>query len=697
MATNGNNITIVLNAKDNASGVFKGLTGLIEGATLRANLLSNALSAGLSKGVSALTSKFKEAADIQLNNISAASTYAALTGRNFADAEKVFSNLDGRINKIAAALPGSTEEYKKLALGIQDNLIPAFVDANGVFNEGAFLDGLTNITRGLGFLGAASNVSSKDVSKFTSKFLGGSSISELEKLLFAESNPAFLSLVQKKLAESGKKLENLTVKERKQILEAVQGQLVTEDTIKAAGNSVNGLLESLKDKLFNPSQGIFGLLKDLDDKTEGNQSVLNAFNDTLKVLIGDNGLFATIGSVLAKLGIDPNGVLIYLKRGIDGFTKWAEGLNSNLSFLNSSSSNIDELKKNIQSTISTLFSSFDFSIIGTTIANKINSVVGWASTLDFNSIFGAIGKLIADGLNGFSKTIDINKLVTLLFKGMVGFVNGVGTLLSKLTPESTDLIAKTLLIGGILPYVTATALSLAAAATPPGIAALVGIVVTKVIVDNWKGIVDNFIPWLENIGKAFTSSFNLIKDIITLNIPGIKQDVRDLIEAVRKVINEPLQTLKDTFDTLTGNKTDKDVRFEDNEQHNKQLITNRVNKAVAEGRLSKEAGAAQIRALDVPNYANGLNVGSLMSAISREQKAAPAGSNIVIANSTEAILNRQQQAQLASSVSRGGGLSIGSIVIHTAATNGKEIAETVMQHIEDQFIKFSQNNLAAAI
>jgi hypothetical protein len=211
MATNGNSVNITLTASDKASGVFKGLTGLIEGATLRANLLSDALSAGLSKGVSALTSKFKEAADIQLNNITAASTYAALTGRNFADAEKVFSNLDKRINQIASSLPGSTEEYKKLALGIQDNLVPAFVDANGVFNEGAFLDGLTSITRGMGFLAAASNIASKDVSKFTAKFLGGSSISELEKLLFAEANPAFLSLVQKKLSESGKKLENLTV------------------------------------------------------------------------------------------------------------------------------------------------------------------------------------------------------------------------------------------------------------------------------------------------------------------------------------------------------------------------------------------------------------------------------------------------------------------------------------------------------
>ncbi len=86
-----------------------------------------------------------------------------------------------------------------------------------------------------------------------------------------------------------------------------------------------------------------------------------------------------------------------------------------------------------------------------------------------------------------------------------------------------------------------------------------------------------------------------------------------------------------------------------------------------------------------------------MSAISREQKAAPSGSSIVIANSTEAILNRQQQSQLASSIGRGGGLSIGSIVIHTAATNGQQIAETVMQHIADKWNSYSQNNLATAI
>ncbi|NEU81499.1 hypothetical protein [Nostoc sp. UIC 10630] len=697
MATNGNNVNIVLTASDKASGVFKGLTGLIEGATLRANLLSEALSAGLSKGVSALTAKFKEAADIQLNNISAASTYAALTGRNFADAEKVFSNLDKRINQIASSLPGSTEEYKKLALGIQDNLVPAFVDANGVFDEGAFLNGLTDITRGMGFLAAASNVASKDVSKFTAKFLGGSSISELEKLLFAESNPAFLSLVQKKLSESGKKLEKLTVKERKQILEAVQGQLVTEDTIKAAGNSVNGLLESLKDKLFNPSQGIFGLLKDLDDKTEGNQSVLNAFNDTLKALLGDNGLFATVGSLLNKLGIDPNGILKYLKGGINNVTKWVESLNATLSFTNSSSNNMEELKRKLGEGVSNFFNSFNFENIGNGIGDRINSFTNLASKLNFDYIFSTLGKKIAGIINGFSNTVDIEKLGRLIFKGVSGLINGIGTLIGNLNPKSVDLLVDTLLVVGLLPYVTSVALTLAAASSPVGLGAIIGAFITKRIIDNWQGIVDNFIPWLENIGKFFTSTFKLIVDVFRADLPSVMQDVRDLIEAVRKIIHEPLQTIKDAFITATGNETDENLRGADVDNHNKDVIVNRVKKAIQEGRLSKEAGAAQIRALDTPNAANGLNVGSLMSAISREQKAAPAGAGIVIANSTEAILNRQQQSQLASSIGRGGGLNIGSIVIHTAATNGQEIAETVMQHIADQYNKFSQNNLATAI
>ncbi|MEH1957663.1 hypothetical protein [Nostoc sp.] len=689
MATNGNNITVVLNAKDNASGVFKGLTGLIEGATLRANLLSEALSAGLSKGVSALTSKFKEAADIQLNNITAASTYAALTGRNFADAEKVFSNLDKRINEIASSLPGSTEEYKKLALGIQDNLIPAFVDANGAFNEGAFLDGLTSITRGMGFLSAASNIASKDVSKFTAKFLGGSSIAELEKLLFAEANPAFLSLVQKKLSESGKKLEDLTVKERKQILEAVQGQLVTEDTIKAAGNSVSGLLESLKDKLFNPSQGIFGLLKDLDDKTEGNQSVLNAFNDTLKALLGDNGLFNTIGSVLNKLGIDPNGILKYLKGGIDNVTKWVESLNATLSFTNSLSANAEQLKSKFNLFISNLF---DFRGLGKNLGSILNNGVSTLRGLDWASIFSGVSNQLVSKFNElviFFETIDFNNLGKLLGDSLSELFKGIGNFLT-----STDW-------GSRLSEIVNKAFKALGSLDWGNIFSGLGVVLANVL--------NTVLKFLEKLdtGAIFDTVISIIGGMFTgLGVFLANINWTSVIEVFKKAFTAPI----DILGKKIGNVIEEITYFLDNfinkltGRDNQSAKDQRVAAIQSDPTLDNLEKARKIREIDHPsvasqlnNYANGLNVGSLMSAISREQKAAPAGSSIVIANSTEAILNRQQQSQLASSVGRGGGLNIGSIVIHTAATDPDEIYRIFSQRMGDEYSKFSQNNLATAI
>ncbi len=689
MATNGNSVNIVLTASDKASGVFKGLTGLIEGATLRANLLSEALSAGLSKGVSALTAKFKEAADIQLNNITAASTYAALTGRNFADAEKLFGSLDKRINEIASSLPGSTEEYKKLALGIQDNLIPAFVDANGVFNEGAFLDGLTSITRGMGFLGAASNLASKDVSKFTAKFLGGSSISELEKLLFAEANPAFLSLVQKKLSESGKKLENLTVKERKTILEAVQGQLVTKDTIKAAGNSVSGLLESLKDDLFNPSQGIFGLLKNLDGKVQGNQSVLSAFNDTLKALLGDNGLFDTIGKLLNKLGVDPDFILKALKGGIDNVTKWVESLNTTLSFTNSSSSNAEQLKSKFSSFISNLF---EFRGLGKSLGNVLNNGISNLRGLDWASIFSGISNQLTSKFNElviFFETIDFRNIAKLLGDSLSELFKGIGNFLT-----STDW-------GSRLSEIVNKAFKALGSLDWGNIFSGLGVVLANVL--------NTVLKFLEKLdtGAIFDTVISIIGGMFTgLGVFLANINWTSVIEVFKKAFTAPI----DILGKKIGSVIEEITYFLDNfinkltGRDDQSAKDQRVAAIQSDPTLDNLQKARKIKEIDRPtvtsklnNYANGLNVGSLMSAISREQKAAPAGAGIVIANSTEAILNRQQQSQLTSSMSRGGGLSIGSIVIHTAATNGQEIAETVMQHIADKWNNYNQNNLATAI
>ncbi|BAY23713.1 hypothetical protein NIES2100_35050 [Calothrix sp. NIES-2100] len=716
---NNNNITITLNAKDAASGVINNLNKSLEGATFRAQLLSQTLFAGVSAGLSALNAKFKEAADLQLNNITAASTYAALTGRSFKDSERVFAVLDERLNKIAAALPGSTQAYKDLALGIQDNLVPAFVDANGVLNEGAFLDGLTEITRGMGFLAAASNVASKDVSKFTAKFLGGSSISELRQLIFAESNPAFLSLVEKRLAESGKKLEQLTVKERTEILKAVQSQLVTPETINAASNSVSGLLESLKDKLFNPSQGIFGLLRDLDEKTAGNQSVLSAFNDTLRALIGNDGLFATIGRALNLIGIKDTSFLEGLRGGIQNLTVWINNLNTFLQGILSSGS------------LDNILGSINFTDIGSSLSNFINSAVKALLDINYQGAIKYAQQSISTFLSGFK--IDTSQLSQLLTK-IIDALNsidwstlfkGIGAVLAVITNIVLDVISKIdwgNLIGALLDGLGAFLLLLdwgklsveilkvVGAAILAGLAGLLiaaglffaGVptaaigTLTAGIAALIVGLIAVFRAKWNDITKAFNDLFAFIAEGIT----NLWKDVVTVWNNLTKLFNEFFAFMvegvtnlwKDVV-TIWNNVVSSVLGFFNGIQG---YFNNLLSKIPGYNPSTNTAnsGLSSAQTL-VPNAASGMSSG-LLASLARERRNAPPGSGLVVANTSEAILTQRQQANLLNNLGGRGGLNIGNIIIYSQATDAEELVNDMFKHLEQRFLKYSQTHFSTA-
>ncbi|MBD2168064.1 hypothetical protein H6G04_27135 [Calothrix membranacea FACHB-236] len=713
---NNNTVTIQLNAKDAASGVINNLNKSLEGATFRAQLLSQTLFAGVSAGLSALNSKFKEAADLQLNNITAASTYAALTGRSFKDSEQVFAVLDARLNKIAAALPGSTQAYKDLALGIQDNLVPAFVDANGVLNEGAFLDGLTEITRGMGFLAAASNVASKDVSKFTAQFLGGASKGQLQQLLFHEKNPAFLALVDKKLAESGKRLEQLTVKERAEILKAVQAQLVTPETINAASNSVSGLLESLKDKLFNPSQGVFGLLRDLDEKTKDNQSVLSAFNDTLKALIGNDGLFAAIGKTLSLLGIKDTAFLDALRGGILNFTEQVSkldafftGVNLEAELTGKSPANIlfEKIRegianidfKSIGGSLSNFFKNTNFKGIGSSLSGIINPLISGLGSIDYAAIFSSIGQAASEFLKGFK--IDGSKLTGLLDKlieginsidwsalfqviGVVlalitnilaqvltkldwgkilnGLLDGLGIFLAALDWGAIAKIAGAILLGAFavgLAGLAATLLGVPTLVIGGIVALVVGLI--AVIKVKWKDITEAFNNFWNFIVEGFE---NLKKDAVTV--------WNRTISTVLGFFNAVQQYFTDLISKIPGlNQT-----------------PNTANSGLSSG-IAAGAEAA------IPNAASGMSNG-LLAALVRERRNAPPGSGLVVANTSEAILTRQQQANLLNNFGGRGGLNIGNITIYTQATDAESIARDIGNFLTREYEKYSQTHFSTA-
>ena len=96
--------------------------------------------------------------------------------------------------------------------------------------------------------------------------------------------------------------------------------------------------------------------------------------------------------------------------------------------------------------------------------------------------------------------------------------------------------------------------------------------------------------------------------------------------------------------------------------------------------------------------ATGLDQMGIFAAMRRESSAMPAGAKPIIANSSELIANRSQQAMLASALSnRGGGSAIfnfsGGVHVH-GTDNPQKVARTVMAEIEREWQRFSQSKLA---
>ena len=724
---NNNVVQITLSAKDAATDVVKNLTKSLEGATLKAQLLSQTIFAGVSSGLSAISSKFKSTADLQQSLLSEASTYAALTGRSFSDAEALIDKLGAKIDEFAECpLPGVAQDYKKIATGIESDLIPAFTSLTGVFDEGLFLKNISDITKGLGVLSQSSHVTNENTAAFASKLLQGSSIDELKHLEFATSNSAFLPMYERKLKEIGKTAETATRADRALALKLVTQQLVTPELISRSSNSINGLLGSLKDKLFSPTKGIFGLLKDLDEKTKGNQSVLSAFNNTLKLLIGDNGLFDSIGKTLTLLGVDPDFILKSLKGGIDNLNNWISSLNSFVSSINTNIQGKDkgqivkEFIQGITINVESFLKSINFKGVGSETSNILNSIIKGLSSIDFKSIFSFIGQSASNFLKGFN--IDGSKFKGLLdklteginsinwsvlfkvlgdalafatniifqiiskidwLKVIGGLFDGIGEFLTKLDWNTIFSVLAKLLIGGVvvsftvgLAALTAAVVGLPALFIAPLVGLFVGLLaiikvkwddITRACYDFYKWIAEGF----SNIGKDVKDDLDkfVAKPVIGLIsflgnfFTNLWKDTEILCKSVADSVTGFFKGIKDKFDGL-------------------------LSKIPGLGSDSNKGNTSK-----VPNAASGM-VGGLLEAAIRENNSSPSGAGLVVANTSEAILTRQQQASL---LQNRGGMHIDTIIINTQAANAKDIADDIFKVLAQNYQRFAENNLAVSV
>ena len=255
---------------------------------------------------------FAEATNLQNEAIIAASTFSSLTGATYDQASEALERLNIRLAKSAATLPGATQEYKRLATTINDNLIEAFKDADGKLDVKAWEDATASISESFGAITASSTKQIGNTALGLTKALSGAGVSELRMISLFEQNPQLLNELEKGLAEkNAKTLRDLSIKDRVQLIQQIGEKFISGDFKSAASESVDGLMQSFKSAIFDPSSGIFGLMRDLDEQTKGTQSVFSAYNETVKLFIGSNSLFSNISELMTNLGLaaDPMAIL----------------------------------------------------------------------------------------------------------------------------------------------------------------------------------------------------------------------------------------------------------------------------------------------------------------------------------------------------------------------------------------------------
>ncbi|MDF0554911.1 hypothetical protein [Kamptonema sp. UHCC 0994] len=294
---------------------FQNLTGAITSGVFRGGLALKAFDAGLGaiqNSVASLTNSIAAATDTQIKTIAATSALSSLGNITYDRAQTAVEDLNQQLAKSAAILPGVTDDYKQLAQGISSSLVEAFKNPEGTLNIEGWKGATKELSENFGALTATTTKDAANTSLAINKALGGATTAGLRQIAFFEQNKAVLDEIDRALkSQNAESLNDVSVETRVKILTAASQKLITDDFKKAAGESVDGLMQNFNTALFDPSAGIFGVMRDLQPDMKGVQSVFSAYNETLSLIIGSDGVLFGIGKILNQLGfqIDPMKVI----------------------------------------------------------------------------------------------------------------------------------------------------------------------------------------------------------------------------------------------------------------------------------------------------------------------------------------------------------------------------------------------------
>jgi hypothetical protein len=731
-------LSLIISAIDRATGPINkirqsinGLGGGATKATQQAGGLSNAIAfgmvkaqaaiAGVTMGYQKLTGAFRAAADAELEIMNAASGIAALAGIEFNEAAKFVDGFEASLAKTVERLPGATSSYISLSRAISDNVATAFQDAEGKIPDmDKFAKGLSRMSAAAGFLGASANLPQELTNIAISNALGGMSQKELRQLAFFQRNPAVLAGLDRNLDQYAKKLgkASLTLSQidpesRMMVLLKTLEDLAGPEQQERSGKSVKGIFEGLRSSLFDPKGGIFGLERDLDEALEGTQNAYQQYAKLINSIFGVTGILATLAKPLERMGFSSLGTRDPMKILANAF-EWLDNQAQRLNtWLDKAQAKIPNLTPEnfgfqlsrfvnfVQGKILEFLQGPALDNVGEMIAEIINaatgaivSVITGADAGQTSSVVGrafvVIVREIADALAGLSWqswAVIISAALTPVIVGAA--VTGLSAMLTKA-------IGTALLAAVMSPAFASAAVGIltavtgffgAIAAVPAALFVVAGALTLasiRVFTTRWGEIVDVASGFFQEIAKTFRGAIQVVIGVLTGNLGQIQAGMQSLVDGVMGWINQA----RDTWAIITGGQTT-------------------ATKAAIAGRESADArikaGGGRINAdgsvtgpIRVPNGAAGFGLAPWLESMARERRAAPAGAGIVVANTTETILTRQQAGAVGGALANRGSGGNTSITNHfniSGAGDPQRVAEQVMRIFQIRLDEQMQGSL----
>lgn len=656
--------------------------------------LTQSVIQGVTLAFNELNKAFTEAANREVDVLAQQQTAAKTLGLSRQDAAKYVEEFNKQVSILGRDLPTSSEKINIFARTIQDDYANALRAAGASVKQ--VKDATISTATRIALASESANVDIGNTNAAIQAYLAGSisSIAGLNQYAFFANNTQLRGELEKQLKGSGKKgFGELSSLQRATFLTQGLEKAFTKEDIKELQGTAKSQLASFTDKLFDPITGIFSIQKDLDEKLPGAQSVYTSFKRTLTLTIGEGGILDQIGRLL---GFNASGPMETLKRGVDSFNSFLEQLNNTL----------------------TAMKKFN--------GGEIGAAVGKFTAQATNIVF--------DGLLGALRAVDYGAVLS-------GATTGVGSFLVNLDwkvylGSATALIGTALLpaiLGAISSALTAAGVALASllsastiGATVVGIVTAIGAIVGaaplaiggaivlgiaavgKVIYDNWGNITKTVSSWNKAASTAISEFYTGTIDFWT----GIYESSTKALEDGKKNLMQGLQSLITGVGDFFKNLFDEVVKQLDRVKNTILNPVGSITSAVSSFIPAPVSDAFNSATSFIGNTFNSITGGAkfrgyipaangLLSALNTEMARKPRGSDIVIANSTEAILTPAMLRNLVSgsvSVGRSGGNNItfqaGAVTLVLPAGTPEEIAMRAIQIIEERLSSELDSRLA---